>query len=587
MSEAVKTGYPSIDQPWNKYFDACDGGNRMEIPNETIFDYLKKCNADNLDRNALDFFGHKITFGELFDRVEEIAKALLALGLKEGEAVSIISANAVEPYELMYACNRAGIVFDFVNCLADADALTHYFKESEARVIFSLDLFADKVLKGAKAAGYVEKVVIIDLADEMPLLTKLGYRLKTRKADKSYYDDPLVIRYKDFRKMAEGQPEIDYHKDPEKPCALAHTGGTTGFPKTVILKDVSFNGVAAVYVNYLPLRKEKDESYCINTIPPMVVYGYSVGMHMPMCCNATQAIMPKFEPEKWPQFIKKYNPAYIVAVPAFITPMLENPKMEGVDMSHLTVFGVGGDGCTAAFETELVEFIQAHGCRTDLTKGYGMTEVGASACTTYPGNISPGNVPVNAVGSVGFPHPINNFVIWDNENNCECKYDEIGEICMNCPTEMVGYKNNPEETEAIHKVHPDGKRWIHTGDLGYFNEDGLLFITGRMKRIILTVYDGIGYKVFPNIPEEALAMHPAISDVCVVSRQDDVNNSLKAFVSLKEENEKDEETVEEELRELAEKELSGYERPVVYEFRSSLPLTPAGKVDFRQLEKEA
>ena len=141
--------------------------------------------------------------------------------------------------------------------------------------------------------------------------------------------------------------------------------------------------------------------------------------------------------------------------------------------------------------------------------------------------------------------------------------------------------------KAIHKVHPDGKNWIHTGDLGYFNEDGLLFITGRLKRIILTVCDGIGYKVFPNVPEEVLAMHPAISDVCVVSMSDDADNRLKAFVSLKEENEKAEDVVEQELRELADKELSGYECPVVYEFRPSLPLTPAGKVDFRQLEKEA
>lgn len=585
MSEAVKTGYPSIDKPWGKYFDACDGGERMEIPQETIFDYLKKCNEDNLDGIALDFFGHTITYREFFGRVEEVAKALHAFGVKPGEVVNIITVNAVESYELMYAINRVGAVFDFINCLADHKDLVHYFQDSEAKRIFVMDLFADKVLKAAKEAGYVEKVVVFTLADEMPTITRLGYSLKTRKMDKFYYEDSLVVKFKDFMKLAEGQPEVDYHKDPEKPCALAHTGGTTGFPKAVLLKDVSFNAVAAVYVHYQPLRPGR--SNCINTIPPIVVYGYSVGMHMPMCCHATQVIMPKFEPEKWPQFIKKYNPAYIVAVPAFVTPMLENPKMANADMSNLTIFGVGGDGCTTTFEAEVNAFIQDHGCKTELVKGYGMTEVGASACTTYPAGLTKGDVPVNALGSVGFPHPMNNFIIWDNDNNCECRYDEIGEICMDCPTEMIGYKDNPEETKAIHKEHPDGKTWIHTGDLGYFNEDGLLFITGRLKRIILTVCDGIGYKVFPNVPEEVLAMHPAISDVCVVSMSDDADNRLKAFVSLKEENEKAEDVVEQELRELADKELSGYECPVVYEFRPSLPLTPAGKVDFRQLEKEA
>lgn len=585
MSEAVKTGFPSIDKPWNQYFNACDNGMGMEIPNETIYEFLKKCNADNLDGNALDFFGHKITYRELFSRVETVAKALVEIGVKPGDVVNIITVNAVESYELMYGINRVGGIFDYVSCLADHKALVHYFKDSEAEVIFVLDLFADKVLKAAKEAGYVKKVVVFTLSDEMPFFIKLGYNLKTRKDDKSFYNDELVVAWKDFIKLAEGKPEVSFQKDPSTPAALAHTGGTTGFPKAVLLKDVSFNAVANVYRNYQPLRP--GESYCINTIPPIVVYGYSIGQHMPMCCQATQAIMPKFEPEKWPEFFKKYKPAYIVAVPAFIIPMLEDPKMEGVDMSNLTILGVGGDGCTNAFEADVNKFIQEHGCKTEMVKGYGMTEVGASACTTYPSGLSKGNVPVNALGSVGFPHPCNEFIIWDNENNCECKYDEIGEICMNCATEMVEYKDQPEETANIHKVHPDGKNWIHTGDLGYFNEDGLLFISGRLKRIILTYQDDIGYKVFPIVPEEALAMHPAIQDVCVVAMSNDKDNRLKAFVSLKEENNLDEATVEKELRELASNELNGYECPYLYEFRANLPLTPAGKVDYKTLEKQA
>ena len=586
MIEAVKTGYPSIDQPWNKYFDACKDRKKMGVPQETILDYLKKCNKDNLDGIALDFFGHTISYREFFGRVEEVAKALHVFGVKPGEIIDIITINAVESYELMYAINRVGAVFDFVNYLADHKALVHYFQESEAKKIFVMDLFADKVMKAAKEAGYVENVVIFTLVDEMPTITKIGYMLKTCKLDKSFYEDSLVIKFKDFIKLAEGQSNVVYHKDPETPCAIVHTGGT-GIPKAVVLKDISFNAVAAVYYHYQPLRQGR--ANCINTILPVVLYGCSIGMHMPMCCHATQVIVPKFEPKKWPQFIKKYNPAYIVAVPAFVTPMLENPKMANVDMSNLAIFGVGGDGCTTKFETEVNAFIQNHGCKTELVKGYGMTEVGASACTTYPVTARRENSIVlgNALGSVGFPHPMNSFIIWDNDNNCECKYDEIGEICMNCPTEMIEYKDNPEETKAIHKTHPDGKKWIHTGDLGYFNEDGLLFVTGRLQRIILTICDGVAYKVFPNNPEEVLAMHPAISDICVVSISDDEDNRLKAFVSLKTENEKDEAVIEEELRALADKELSGYECPMIYEFRPSLPLTPAGKIDFRQLEKEA
>ncbi len=587
MSEAVvKTGYPSIDRPWDRYFDSVDGGNRIKVPTNTMFEYMQECNVDNMDEAAVDFFGSKLTYREMIERAEKTAVALREMDVQAGDIISICTVNCVESFDLMYGANKAGIIFDYLSFLSEHKALVKYFEENESKKIFVLDLFAQKILDAAKEAGKADKVIVIDLADEMKGLTKMGYKFKTRKQDKSYYNDPMVMKYKDFLALGEGKEYLDYQKDPKLPCALAHTGGTTGFPKAVLLNDAAFNGVAAVYNTYQP--RKPGMKYCLNTISPIVVYGYSVGQHMPMCLgHTTSAIMPKFEPDKWPEYFKKYHPSYIVTIPAFLIPMLEDKGMDGVDMSELMVLGVGGDGCTNAFEADVNAFIQARGCEVEVVKGYGMTEVGASACTTYPSIASKGEYAVNAMGSVGFPHPINEFVIWDNENNRECKYDEVGEICMHCATEMIEYRNQPEETEKIHKVHPDGKAWIHTGDLGYFNEDGLLFISGRMKRIIMTYQDSIGYKVFPIVPEEALAMHPAVQDICVVAMNNDKDNRLKAFISLKAENELDEATIEKELRELATNELNAYECPYLYEFRANLPLTPVGKVDYKKLEKQA
>ncbi|MBO7681579.1 MAG: acyl--CoA ligase, partial [Clostridia bacterium] len=175
MSEAVvKTGYPSIDKPWDKYFRACDNGNVMKVPEDTMFNYLKKCNADYLDGYALDFFGHKITYRELFDRVELVANSMRQLGIQPGEVIGIITVNAVESYELMYGANRCGAIFDYISCLADHKALVHYFQDNEAKKIFVLDLFADKVMKAAKEAGFADKLIVFDLADEMPAITRVG-----------------------------------------------------------------------------------------------------------------------------------------------------------------------------------------------------------------------------------------------------------------------------------------------------------------------------------------------------------------------------------------------------------------------------
>ena len=600
MSEApVMTGYPSIDKPWNKFFDAVDaasGTKGLDLPECSIYEYLKECNADNLDGDALDYFGKRITYGELFERVENLGKALVKNGVKPGDVVNIITINSVEAFELEYACNYVGALFDFVSVACDEKDLIHYFEDSQAKLVFVLDLFAQKTLNAAKKAGFAEQIIALDLADEMPFAIKMGYKLKSRKQDKNFYEDPMVRKMSDFRKDAEGQPAVNYKKDPYSVAVHAHTGGTTGFPKTVLLTDYAYNAVAAVYRKYMP---KSHGGYCLNCTVPFVVYSNSVGMHMPMCAaSACHLVVPKWDPKDWAKYFKKYKQInFLVVVPSQIRSWLEDPKMQDVDMSSIEVLGCGGDGCTNVFETDINNFLREHGCKAgNMTKGYGMTEVGASACTVYPNGLlemvgASNDIVTNTVGSVGFPHPINEFVIWDNENNCECKYNEIGEIAMRCKSEMICYKDNEEETKAIHKVHPDGKTYIHTGDLGYFNEDGLLFISGRIKRIFITYREEqgarIAYKCFPAYSEEVIACHPAISQVCCVEMQNDEDHRLKAFVAPREDNNMTEEQLEAELRKMAEDKLNPYQIPYLYEFRAKLPTTPVGKIDYQALEKQA
>lgn len=587
MSQTKKTGYPSIDQPWNTYFRAVDGGKPFELPTESIYDYFLKCTADYQELDALDYFGKRITYRELTERIEALSKSLVASGVQPGDVINIITLNSVEAYELEYACNHVGALFDFVSVAAETSDLVKYLEDDKAKLVFVLDLFAGKALEAAKKVGVAERVIVMDLADEMPMSIKAGYKLKSKGQDKSFLKDPMVTKMSDFRKEGQDLPKVDYHKDSTTPAVFAHTGGTTGFPKTVLLNDVAYNGVSETYLRYMPFEINE---YVLNCTVPFVVYSNSVGMHMPLCAaKAMMIVVPKFDPADWPKYFKQYGKINsLVCVPSQLIPMMEDPQMQNVDLSCMQVLGVGGDGCTNAFEADLNKFLKDHGCETEPVKGYGMTEVGASACTTYPpGRVcTPDDVAVNKIGSVGFPHPMNEFVIWDNDNDCECKYNEIGEISLRCATEMICYKDNPEETEGIHKTHPNGKTYIHTGDLGYFDEDGLLYITGRMKRIFITMYDGLGYKCFPAHSEEVMALHPAVSQICCVEMKNDEDHRLKAFVSLKEESNISEEELEAELRKIAAEQLPPYQAPYLYEFREALPLTPVGKVDYKALEKQ-
>lgn len=168
------------------------------------------------------------------------------------------------------------------------------------------------------------------------------------------------------------------------------------------------------------------------------------------------------------------------------------------------------------------------------------------------------------------------------------KYNEIGEICINTPYLMLGYLNNPEATAEVVKTHADGKKWFHTGDLGYITEEGAVYITGRIKRIILTEKDGMVSKIFPDRVEKLLESHKAVEVSCVVKQPgDEAEVKLTAHVVLKEKYRVNSSRVEQELRKLCNSELPEFSRPDKYVFRESMPLTAAGKVDYRALEKMA
>lgn len=176
-------------------------------------------------------------------------------------------------------------------------------------------------------------------------------------------------------------------------------------------------------------------------------------------------------------------------------------------------------------------------------------------------------------------------MIYDHETKRELPYNQTGEICMQCASAMVGYKDNPEATENLIQLHPDGSRWIHTGDLGHIDEDGFLFVEGRMKRMIMTIYDGVVYKVFPEQIESDLSHSGCAAGVCVVGDTDGNDRVLRAYVVPDKACNKNEIEIESALRAYAEDNMSFYTRPKFYSFCDTFPRTPAGKVDYRKLEK--
>lgn len=272
--EKKLTGYPSIDKPWLKYYN--EEAINVPLPECSLYELLYARNKDNLQDYALDYFGKKMTFKTFFNRIDEAAKAFHALGVKEGEIVSIVSVSTPVSVICLYAINKIGAVSNYLNVLADTDDLRSFFIEAKSKVVVTLDLFAEKVLSAAESSS-VEHVIVFSVELGMPLATKLGYRAKEGRV-RLPVGNPMLLLWKDFVNKAAGKPEIRCNKDPHKLCLLTHTGGTTGEPKAVMLTDYALNAVVGGYFAIKDssevLRGSKQNSVFLQVMIPFVVYGY-------------------------------------------------------------------------------------------------------------------------------------------------------------------------------------------------------------------------------------------------------------------------------------------------------------------------
>ena len=569
MEEKKLTGYPSIDKPWLKYYKP-DAANEPS-PNGSLYDYLYENNKGRLEAKAINYFGRKLSYRTLFAEIEKAAKAFQAIGVKPGDVVTLVMLTCVPAVACLYGLNRIGAVSNFVNVLASEDELAKYIQDGNSRIVVALDLFGSKVLTAAKKAG-AEKVVFCSLTEFMPKPVKIGFMIKTVKMDRTFLKDSMSIRWKSFLEMGLGV-EINEHECPDDICFYGHTGGTTGFPKTVLLQNKSFNVIAS---NYLQYFDHQVGDPLLGTIPIFVTFGFLIGTHIPLCLGMQAVLLPKFDENGWLTYIRKYRVKHIAGVPAYFESMME--KLGDENLSQLVNLGIGGEGLSVTLEEKINRFISERGANASLIKGYGLSEVCAAAVTVYSW--------ANKIGSVGIPLPKNVLMIYDNDNQQEQTYNQTGEICMQCASVMVGYKDNPEETEKLIQTHPDGSRWIHTGDLGYIDEDGFLFVEGRIKRMIMTIYDGVVYKVFPAQIETELSRCTCVNGVCVVGDTDGNDRVVRAFVIADQSCGQSTAEIEAELRAYSEDNMSFYTRPRFYTFCESFPLTPAGKVDYRALEKQ-
>lgn len=550
-------------------------GDRMfnlEYPKGSISDKVLET-ADEVPSNvALSYMGVKTTFKALKQKVLETAAAYTALGVRPGDKVTICLPNVPQAVFSLYALNYIGAIASMIHPLSAEGEIIFYIKTAGSRFCITLDQFAEKFNEVLKKTD-LEKLIITGAEDELNFIKKSAYRLfiKTKK-QKSVKTGGKMILWSDFIKAGKKTVVTAAHKKDVDPAVILFSGGTTGVTKGIMLSNLNFNALACqtIEMAHYPVRGAK----MLAAMPVFHGFGLGVCIHTMMVAGGTSILVPRFNVKSYAELIMKNRPNFIAGVPTLFEALTRNQYLDKADLSCLKGVFSGGDSLSVELKKKFDAFLKSHNCSVRIREGYGTTEcVTASCLTPYD---------KEKEGSIGIPYPDTYYMICKPGTTEPCAANEDGEICLRGPSVMLGYLDRPQETADTLRTHADGHVWLHTGDLGFMDEEGFIFFKQRIKRMIITS----GYNVYPSQIENIIDGHPAVQMSCVIGVKDPYKmQKVKAFVVLKEGYIPDD-TVKNDILEYCKKNIAKYAMPYDVEFRSELPKTLVGKVAYTVLEKE-
>ena len=558
--------------PWLKYFG--DMPAHLDYPTGSMYEAVKESAKTKKKMNsvAYEFQGKKTNYKQFFNKIETLGKAYKSIGINEGDMVTVCMPNTPQGVDTFYALNRIGAVPAMIHPLSAVGEIAFYINTTQSKAVLVLDLFYEKVLEALKQVNYPVKVVVAHIKDELPFPLNMLYPLTVKdKPAPLPKDNKDVINWPDFISGGKKVTLTNELPKAEDTDVILFSGGTTGTSKGIQLTNMNMNALAAQVAANAGFTMEGLRMFSV--MPLFHGFGLGVGIHTALMASGTCIIIPQFTIKTYARDVKKYKPNVIVGVPTLYEALLRSDGFN-YDLSFLRGMFCGGDSLSVELKKKVDKFLKEHNATIQVREGYGTTEcVTASCLTPYD---------MYREGSIGIPLSDTYYTIVNPNNDTEIPYGEEGEICICGPTVMKGYLNNAEETASTLRRHADGNLWLHTGDLGYMDEDGFVYYKQRMKRLIIVS----GINVYPSQVENAIDAHPDVLLSCAVGIPDPYKmHVVKAFVVLRQGVEPSDK-IKEEIIENCKKNVSRYGVPREIEFRTELPKTLVGKVAYRVLEEE-
>ena len=553
---------------WDKYYTKEE--KNYKFPDISMYDLLKKNNYNREKKIAINYFDNKMTFATFFNEIEKVAKAFSSIGVLEGDVITLIMPNTPECVIAVLALNKIGAIANMVHPLSAEEEIKFFINDTNSKVVLTIDICAEKIMNIIEQTE-VYKVIITSASDSMPFLLGLGYEILEGWKIPRPKSDGFYMSYKEFIRNGFNtvQQEIKkYGKDQR--AVIMHSGGTTGTPKSIVLTNGNFTSLAL----QIGMKFRFESEIVLGILPTFHAFGLGVTIYGPLAMGFEVVLIPKFNIKEFPKMLSKYKPTIIPGVPTLFEAMLKAKKMNKNNISQIKFLISGGDDLSDSLEDDIVSFLRKNGSFGKLEKAYGLTESCTAVIATFDVEDKHSNI--------GIPFPGNDVCFVKPNTIEEVEIGEEGEICISGPTIMEGYLNNEEENKTTLQLHNDGKIWLHTGDLGKVDENGIIHYIQRLKRMIISS----GFNVYPAQIEKVLKTDFRIDNCVVVGQPHPYKVEVPvAYIVLKKDVKKDSK-LKKELKALCIKNLARHSIPSKFEFKDELPKTLMGKIDYKSLQKK-
>lgn len=567
---------------WEKEYASHSHSEELMKIDDTFFVYSDRTLYESVRRSAerypkkvaIDFLDAKITYKKLIEHIDKCADILERDGIKAGDAVSIALPNIPNAIIAFYAISRLGAKASMIHPLSSPSEVENFLKQSKSVALFTLDMLYPRLMPNVKQTG-VKHTYISKIQDYLPPVKAAALAIANHKKPKTKGGSLGVTMWDEILKSGDANKEYVKKSTEKDVAAILYSGGTSsGTPKGILLSSYNFEVLGKNVLKAIP---EFTFDARILTILPLF-HGFGLGI----CVNAFISngagiiLVPQFSSDGFIDAIKKKHPEFIAGVPSMYSALMANKRSASIDYSFVKGAFCGGDVVPPELKKRFDKFMGEHNGNVTLREGYGLTEcVTACAISTSRGNPHE---------SLGIPIPGTLMKVVEPNTQKEVEDGTLGEICVATEALMMGYLDAPEETAKTLQVHEDGRLWLHTGDMGYLDENGFFYFKQRIKRIVKVS----GFPVYPSAIEAVVAELPFVQDCAAIGRPDDRSGQhIRIYVVPTSDNTISEAAMKAKITAYCKEKLNKWSMPREILFRNELPLTRVGKINIPALEEEA